>query len=497
MAKKKKKKTLIFLLLAMILLLIGYLVVVQINNKKDAKEEEEDNSVNILTLEEDSISKIEYSNETGGMTLIKDNDIWYKEDDQSYPINQTKVQNMISSISSISSERLVGNNLDDLSEYGLDKPLIKITVTEEDGNTTVLSIGTKLVTGDGYYFTMNGEGTVYTVDTSIYTSFSVSDTQMIAIEDAPSITSDYITGITINKKDGDDFVLSKETEDTDSSDTNPWSIVKPYSKTIKADSTSVSDYLSNFTSITFSECVDYNADNLKKYGLKNPAAEITVSYYEESSTEDTSEVEDSETTEDTDNDSDSTIRTDYEYKLYIGTQTDDGYYYVKPEDSNRIYLMEQSTVEAMITVNPYDYVSKIINLTNIETLDSMDIVAGGEKYELKIERTTTTNEEDEEEVVSTYYCNGNEVEEDDFKSFYESFLSLSIGGEATKETKDSSDSITITLHKNTGDIKESVIQFLPYDDSFYLVNNEGMDNFITEKRPVEDLLTILQELSKN
>jgi hypothetical protein len=503
MAKNKKKnRTLLFLSFAMILTLVAYAVVIKINDGKEADaSSEEDTSITLLDLKENSVNSIEYTNESGQMKLTKQDDTWVNENDKNFPVNQSYVESMVTSVSTLTSDRLVSKEVDDLSEFGLDKPLIQIIVSADDGTSTTIKVGSKLVTGDAYYLMLNDENAVYTVDTTLYKNFAYTNNQMVSMETPPSITADYITKISIDNKEKDDFeIIYDEDSDNNTSDYYLWSISKPYSVNVAADTDKLNDYFTNFASLSFKECAEYNTENLKKYGLETPASKVLIKYYEVSTTA-SADTSSSDSTEAADsnassNDSSTQVRTDHEYILYIGDKNDDGDYYVRPEESQSIYIMSADSVEAMTNVSPFDYIASNVNLTSIDTVDKMEITAGDTNYILSIKRSKTTDDDGNETQKSTYYCNDKEVSEDDFKTVYQNFLSLTNEAEITKENKDNTSKVSIKIQKNTKENNEITINFKPYDSSYYRVDNNGTEFFLTTKRAVDDFVTAVKGLSE-
>lgn len=54
-------------------------------------------------------------------TFEKDDDSWVKKDETDFPVNQTILDSAASAIASVDSDRVL-EDVDDLSEYGLDSP---------------------------------------------------------------------------------------------------------------------------------------------------------------------------------------------------------------------------------------------------------------------------------------------------------------------------------------------------------------------------------------
>lgn len=113
-------------------------------------------------------------------TFEKDDDSWVKKDETDFPVNQTTLDSAASAIASVDSDRVL-EDVDDLSEYGLDSPsnTIKIVTKsdEEDGDdiTTTLYVGDENSSTSQYYVRKDDdEKTVYLIDSSCVEPFAKS-----------------------------------------------------------------------------------------------------------------------------------------------------------------------------------------------------------------------------------------------------------------------------------------------------------------------------------
>ena len=256
---------------------------------QEQKESEEDSeeSTTVFTASTDNIKSLDFMVDDTETTFEKDDDSWVKKDETDFPVNQTTLDSAASAIASVDSDRVL-EDVDDLSEYGLDSPsnTIKIVTKsdEEDGDdiTTTLYVGDENSSTSQYYVRKDDdEKTVYLIDSSCVEPFAKSLNDYAQMEDFPAISNtDTITKISV---DGDNsYELSKD------EDTSTWS-VKGSEDEEKADSATVSSLVSSFGSMAYSSLADYKCDDKSKYGLDKPYATITVDYQEEVADDDTDE----------------------------------------------------------------------------------------------------------------------------------------------------------------------------------------------------------------
>ncbi|HKL98369.1 MAG TPA: DUF4340 domain-containing protein, partial [Mobilitalea sp.] len=398
MSKRKKKNaiTLIFLLLTLVLLIVFYIwysgrdKVVEENDGTAKQQEEgaaiEEASLNLATLDPTQIETLHFSNPELNLTLVRKEEIWKSEADPERPINQENVSKMLNILANVKALRLISEKPEDYGEYGLSEPSISVEAFQTDGNTLTLKVGDKAVGVEGYYGRVNEGEAVYLLATGFGTGFVYTDTEMTAVAKNPKITSDNIFHIEVMKKDGENFELLYDTENTidgTGSGLFPWVILKPYEEGYAADSSKVAEVLPSFSTFDFIACVDYSGVNLDKYGLEDPTASILVEYYEYH----TMTLETPET--DPNTGGEITEKTYYEaknIKIHVGSADDSGNYYVRLDGDNSVYTMPAEGVDGMLTVDPFKVISSFISLQNIESIDRVEIEIEGQLYTMEIKR---------------------------------------------------------------------------------------------------------------
>src|SRR5438128_7268732 len=107
----------------------------------------------ILTLNEADISKIDIKKKGGEeVTLTKDNGgNWKVIAPKPLGADQSAVSSMLSSLSSLNSDRLVEEKASNFNQYGLSEPTLQIGVTEKNSKTHQLLVGDDTPTNNGAY----------------------------------------------------------------------------------------------------------------------------------------------------------------------------------------------------------------------------------------------------------------------------------------------------------------------------------------------------------
>jgi hypothetical protein len=496
MAKRKKRNavTLVSLLLTLGLLLGFYL---WYSNREETTGDSGSvtETIDLAKVDSTQLESLHYLKEDADITFVLKDQVWISKEEPDRPINQDYVKAILNAIDDIKADRIIMEKAENLADYGLEEPSAALIATLKDGNKVTLKIGSKAGDSLGYYGLVNEDGIVYLLPIELGTALQYTNIQMTAVPEGPNITAESIDYLNIDQLEGEDYELKYNTSgelDNTGSNMYSWDILKPYGKGYTADSTKMSEIQSKFTNFDFIDCIDYKGGDLSQYGLKEPTASIQIGYY----TEQTSTLENPETDPETGEEiTEKTTRVDQEYKVYIGDKNEDGNYYIREEGSNAVYTIGASSIEAMLELDTFTIMNPYILLPNIEDVDQIEVEIGGISYQLRIDRTTQTTEEGEEEVA-TYYFNNTKMEEEDFKKLYQTLISAQYDTEIKEEV--AADGVepylTISFHIFGANEKTVSASFLPYNDSFYMVQKEDGVRFFIDKRKVEDIADAVSSL---
>ena len=489
---------------------------------QEQKESEEDSeeSTTVFTASTDNIKSLDFMVDDTETTFEKDDDSWVKKDETDFPVNQTTLDSAASAIASVDSNRVL-EDVDDLSEYGLDSPsnTIKIVTKsdEEDGDdiTTTLYVGDENSSTSQYYVRKDDdEKTVYLIDSSCVEPFTKSLNDYAQMDDFPAISNtDTITKISV---DGDNsYELSKD------EDTSTWS-VKGSEDEEKADSATVSSLVSSFGSMAYSSLADYKCDDKSKYGLDKPYATITVDYQEEvaddaeqdtesdesvnETTDETSEAEDTdgeeaedETSENSDSASDDedsseeeTKMADKQLTILVGNETDDSSRYVMVNDSNEVYTMSTDTLSALTDKSEEDFWDMTVSYVSLNSLGSLKVNYQGSDYKVNVSRETSTDDDGNDTETVTYKLNGSDLDETTFTTFYNKLINMTAQKRLTDKYEPDDDAeLTAIFTEEDGDTQE--VAYYSYDTNYYaaVVDNKV---YLVNKMNVKELFTAFESV---
>ena len=488
---------------------------------------EEESKTEVYSVKTDDIKSLEFIIDKKDTVFEKKDDSWVKKDETAFPVNQTTLDSAASALEKVEADRVL-ENVDDLTEYGLDSPSNSVTVTTDDG-TTKFNIGDENTSTNQYYISKDDEdSTVYVVAASTVTPFMNSLYDYAEGEDFPTVDSSTVKKVQVSQ-DEDSYILEEN------SDGATWDVSTDGSDKETADTTAAGNVTSGLGSLAYDQFVDYNAEDLSKYGLDKPYATITVDYQEEvqndSSDESESDSEasesvteaDSDSAEDTSASSDSTDSTvsgentssdsadseeaedsssdntdsaetttiDKQLVIYVGDNADDGNRYVTV-DNKQVYTMSTDTLSAVIDKKASDLWSLIVNYQSVKTLDQLQVTYAGETNIVNVSRETSTDDDGNESETTTYKLDGNEIDSTTFTTFYNKLVNMA-GQKRLTESYTPATDAEMTVTFTDTDNNQTTVTFYTYDTNYYAAV-VGSKVFLVNKMTVKEMFTAYETL---
>ena len=494
--------------------------------KKESTESssEEGSKTEVYSVKTDDIKSLEFIIDKKDTVFEKKDDSWVKKDETAFPVNQTTLDSAASALEKVEADRVL-ENVDDLTEYGLDSPSNSVTVTTDDG-TTKFNIGDENTSTNQYYIAKDDEdSTVYVVSSSTVTPFMNSLYDYAQGEDFPTIDSSTVKKVQVSQ-DEDSYILEEN------SDGATWDVSTDGSDKETADTTAAGNVTSGLGSLAYDQFTDYNAEDLSKYGLDKPYATITVDYQEEaendssdesesdseafesvtedntdsaednsgdsidstasddSSSGDSSESEDAADSSDT-GDSTETTTVDKQLVIYVGDNADDGSRYVTI-DNKQVYTMSTDTLSAIIDKKASDLWSLIVNYQSVKTLDQLQVTYAGDTHTVNVSRETSTDDDGNETETTTYKLDGNEIDSTTFTTFYNKLVNMAGQKRLTESYTPAADAEMKVVFTDT-DNNQTTVTFYSYDTNYYaaVVDNKV---FLVNKMTVKEMFTAYETL---
>ena len=499
-----------------------------VDSQEEKEAEAADTSVSVVEMDSEKITSVSFTDTEGAEEVFeKDGDNWVKKDEPDFPVSQDTLDGAVNALTALSADQKL-EDPEDLSEYDLDKPQNQITLTEEDGNRTVLQVGMKNESSGQYYMKKSEDDkNVYLVSAVSLDPFMGTAYEFAEVENFPAVTSATIKDVKVEKENG--YQLSQD------SDSLYW-YVSDGTTSEQADTSKAGTVTSAIGSLTYGNFVDYNCTDQTKYGFDDPYAIITATYLAEEDTEadtDVTEVsqdedktetasdekdpgetdgeaseedraEDADTasgekeqTEDSASDtageekSEKEISDDAENSgeaeekpqvekqlvIYVGDEID-GNRYVKVNDSKQVYTIPETSLTDIIDKNISDFYSLTVNYLTVNNLDSLEVQSEDGAHTVQVTRETVKNTED-----STEESAGSEKEEG----------SGDTGEDAADTDKENEDAAENTSDEKTETEEEKTISYAldgkeieeTVFTTFYnkLINMAGQERLTEEYTP--------------
>ncbi len=482
----KNKKGLIVGIIILVLLLGAYFLLRYLNlDEEDA--EEEDAAETVFEIDADDISNIQIVSGENTFDFSHGDDKWSYVEDDKFPLSESAILDKVSSLTSVSSMRTI-EDPDNLADFGLENPEVTATVTDTDGKETELALGATNDAVSGCYMSMNGDTSkIYLVDTTLKTNLEFDLSDIAEKEDIPSITGSTITSVTIQKPEGTAKLFQ------DSGSETGWTFEDTDGSSVPADSSLVSTYTGNFSTLAWTDYVTYDLSNLGAYGLEDPTV-ITVDYQQEEEADgsDTESSDDSaeETADDStkdDTEEDSTVTVDKQMVMLVGSQTEDGnYYYGKLQDNSCIYTIGSSTIQNITDMKKADFLSTKVADYSFADLDTVTFTRNGETYVASKETVESEDEDGETTEETKYLINDKEIETTDFNSFYNLITAMTWQSQDENAQPSGEPDLSVNFYKEGG--TNVTVDYYSYDTNFYLVIDSKGNHSLVNKMDVRELL---------
>lgn len=544
---KNRKKALIIAMICLAAAAVLYLLVVKMNQKEaNSESDDSDDSLVISSADSGQITAISYEKDGKSLSFIKEDGTWYDAEDKKFPVNQDSLTTMTNTLGAVSATRKL-EKPEALSEYGLDSPVLTVRYTASDGKEAEFTVGDTNDAAGGAYLKISGDDAVYLVSSDFADSFNSDIYQLADMESFPTITSDSITDISVNSN-GHTLEIKNDSE-------GGQTVLENGKEQENCASSSVSQFISAVTGITFKSHVEYNCKDLSKYGLDQPTADVTVDYTTtetvssgdsddsesanstdgtkaasaESAAENTSETADTGETE-TETEAE-TVEVAKQVVLHIGSQNDDGDYYAAMDGSKEVHVISADTIKELIEKKASDFIDNEILSGTLSNAKSIDVTIGSDSRHLAKEEVAKADDtadsaetegtdsekaaettdaaadettadaekvdesETETETEEKWYEGDKEIALTDLSSVYSDLSGMSaekILDTAAKPTGDAAISVTVKWEDDT----ETTVSFTAYDSSFHLAEINGEARKLVNKRDVEKLVEDMTALLK-
>lgn len=383
---------------------------------------------------------------------------------EDYNLDTSVLSTLANNAIGLTTYEKIAEKCDNLDKYGLGDDAVIVKVTCDDGTKRTFRVGNVTTDSEYTYFCLDGDDTVYTVQSSKLSNYSYTPTDFVSktIVDTPSDSDAYVKSLTIKRKDLDydiklsyDKSLKNKNKDANSSQVSSNNSYPIYLKmtspvNVAIETKKSESCVNGVFGLSASEIVKLSPsdDDLKKYGLDKPST--TVDFTLKDGDKVKLEIGGSYKNEDA------------EALAKIGgvedasdesNQPSDYYYYVRCSENPDIIYTVGSNALPWVNLVPIDITSKIIFNSYVWDVGNLTLTADGKTLKFAGEGS------DKDDYVVT--ANGKKCDSERYREFY-AFMIKAYGEEIAVNAKPKGDPIlTINVSEQDGSNSKKV-EF--YDD---------------------------------
>ncbi len=486
---RRIRNLIISLLLVLLLAVAAFLV---LRDKDESQTQEQTPAqTSVYSVDSSALTGMSWTWEGGSHSLVKKDKLWTSGSNPEAPVDQANAASLATLASSVDYK----NALDETAvpaEFGFDAP--RLTLRLYLGDVTVdLEIGMRNDFAGGDY--LRYQGKIYLIDTALYDTFAVGLEDLVPQDVLPQLASSDVKTLTLTTAEGSRTVYQPEyIEGAPRSDFYNWYELESETPVSSA---AVGKVVAPVTSLAWVDCVAYQPADLSVYGLDDPV--MTAAYQYETTDE-------------------SGATTQGEITLLIGDYTEEEELLGQTGDLDEIEDLEEQTeapvryVYAKLTGSDLVYTlnaSKLVNLQEAfeaywgpttvtqvtwDSLRAMRLTAGDNTVRLGIDRQEEQDEEGNPITNVFYDVDGRASSYEEIYDVFEQLRSMTAEVLDEFQTPEGEPTLAIELHRDSDLNTVVTVKFYPYDNSFYLVQADGVARLIVSRRDVQALVDAIDTL---
>lgn len=441
----------IIIVAAVICALVGALYALTRPEEKPPAPEEYTNGIEVFSVDPEAMTSARVSNKNGGYYLYKYNGSWRLEGFDGITLDSNMLDALTNTFSDVTSPQLVDETGENAAAFGLSSPEATVVIGT-DGGERAFYIGGETPDGNGYYFSTDAGPEVYFMESY------VADVAFLTARDYVSLGASFaaedITEIRIAPKNGPPLhvVMNPDGAADQYGLLSYWTITEPEKR-----SASNSDVMTALLTpaaemeSTASGIYEDNAENRAALGLSSPDYSLDVTLGSGAASYLISPA-------------------DGEYRYII---RDGAGYILRVDDEGCAFLA--STMEQVA--------EKYLAMIDVADLSGVEMTANGETKVFTVLDGAGEN--------ASFYVDGRELGEDEFRGFYQQIVALLVNGVLDDAPiGETVGSITYTL--NSGE--KLRLDFAPYDERSYGVYINGRRQYSMLRKNVDKIFDLMKDI---
>lgn len=442
----------------------------------------------IYTITERQISSVKIKNATGEYELVRASDgTVTMKGAENVPLLSETVTNLLKSVQVIYSESLIETDCSDLSVYGLDDPAVTLSVNSTRGFVDVFLIGDKTPDGGAYYFLIDGQTTVWCVNTYFAERVMKSQSGFFDLTvSKPYEAADFVSlSIDFGDKSRNyEFRLATQAEIDANLYADTTVMTSPF--LFGANTENVRNAARSVASLSADDVVSTSptAEDLKKYGFSasSPIVRIGFNVDVSEKTVDgvTNPYYDSSATE---------SKKITLYSTYLIGGKENGKLYLMYDDTNVVYSVSDEYF-SFIDYTPEKFCQSLVFIRYLNELSSFEVSGDGKSFKFDV----STEISDDGSVTYHGSYNGKELTAKYMQNLYREIISVSNLG--LSDDPGGKAAVRVTCRGNNG--SDSTVEFVPLGDDglYYFCRVNGSGHFYVSSATVSRILKDAQKLAE-
>lgn len=282
----------------------------------------------------------------------------------------------------------------------------------------------------------------------------------------PRFVADGIRKVVLVEDGKEIFDLSNEPSGY-KMDFDYWEILNPYDETVTVNTEIMYELFDVLCGMDFQEPVTVDAET--DTGIADSKTSITLDFVDTMSASKAKQADYADKTA----------------TIILGNEDGEGNRFAAVQGfEDQIYKFPTSTIDFVFGLDPFSYILKIPALINIDTVESLEILAGENSYEMNVDSAN-----------GKYQFENKNVEKTEFTTLYQEICGIMLEGEAQEDkiSKDAAPELEITFHRNSAEFPEIQVVYYPYDDTCDLVEVNGNSYFLVKAEDVENLVKSIKK----
>lgn len=264
--------------------------------------------------------------------------------------------------------------------------------------------------------------------------------------------SEEIRGLSVEKDGEEIFTVAYAPKEYKSSFAY-WEITAPYPAQMTVNTETLYSLLGKMDGLQL--LADNSGKTAEEAGVSNSESYITIALSENEQEQE----------------ADSILR------FRIGDNDGNGHVYASVQGNDTVGLLPETTVNELLSLDPYNYILKVPVLPDISTVSDVEIEKSGELY------TMSLND-------GEYVMDSHEVDEEEYHTAYQTLLGIMITGELPEGQKIDTEEepiLTVRFFRNTDEASDIEVIYYPYDDNYAAISINDTGFFLTDLDEVESV----------